>query len=116
MYKVSNGLSPPFISDIFKHKNSHPYNLPHVSQFFRPLLKTVFHGTKSISYLGSVIWDILPFTHKELPNSEAFKNRIKKWKPENCPCRLCKTYVSIVGFIQKNLELSQQMKFEALLL
>ena len=26
MYKASNGLSPPLISNLFKHKDSHPYN------------------------------------------------------------------------------------------
>ena len=24
---------------------------------------------------------------------------IKKWKPENCPCRICKKYIANVGFI-----------------
>ena len=94
MYKVSNGLCPLLISDISKHKNSHPYNLRHDSQFSRPLVKTLFYGTESIYYLRSVICDIFPVTYKELPSLEIFKNRIKKWKPENCPCRLCKTYVS----------------------
>ena len=49
MYKVSDRLSPPLISNIFKHKNSHQYNL-----------KIVFHGTEIMSYLGPIIRDILP--------------------------------------------------------
>ena len=73
MYKVSNGLSPPIVSNIFTHKNCHPYNLRLNSQFSRPLVRSV-------------------------PNVSVFKNRIKKWKPENCPCRLCKTYISRLGF------------------
>ena len=28
-----------------------------------------------------------------------FKKAIKEWKPSNCPCRLCKTYISQVGFL-----------------
>ena len=94
MYKVSNGLSPP----IFAQKNCHLYNLRLNSQFSRPLVRSVFRGTKSISYLGPVIWDILPDTYKNLPNFSVFKNRIKKWKSENCPCRLCKTYAFRFGF------------------
>ena len=100
MYKISNRLSPPAVSNIFTRKNCHPYNLRLNSQFSRPLVRSVFHGTQSISYLGPVIWDILPDSYKNLPNFSVFKNRIKKWKPENCPCRLCKTYISIVGFTQ----------------
>ena len=65
------------ISVMFKHKNSHPYNLRLNSQFSGPLLKTVFHGTENISYLAPMIWNILPVTCKESPSLEAFKNRVK---------------------------------------
>ena len=57
------------------------------------------YGTGSVSFLAPKIWDILP---KEIKNSEtlnAFKLKIKNWVPLECPCRLCKTYVSQVGFI-----------------
>ena len=55
IYKVSNWLSPPVVSNIFTQKNCHPYNLRLNSQFSRPLVRSVFHGTESISYLGPVI-------------------------------------------------------------
>ena len=43
------------------------------------------------------MWNILP---DRLKNSiEALKMQIKKWKPENCPCLLCKVYVQNVGFV-----------------
>ena len=70
-----------------------------------PLVKTVTHASGSISYLGSVIWVILPVTYKELCGLKAFKNRIKKWKPENYPCKICKTYVARVDFIKKKPEI-----------
>ena len=38
------------------------------SQFSRRLVKTVFHGTKSMSYLGPIIWDVLPVTYKKSPS------------------------------------------------
>ena len=60
MYKVSNGLSPPVISNIFTQENCHPYNLPLNFQFSRPLVRSVFNGTESISYFGTVVWGILP--------------------------------------------------------
>ena len=61
--------------------------------------KSVFHGSESISYLGPKIWDIVPFELKELTSLNAFKKNIKKWQPKNCPCRLCKQYMSNLGFI-----------------
>ena len=78
MYKVSNWLSPPVVSNIFTQKNRHSYDLRFNSQFSRPHVRSVFHGTQSISYLGPVIWDILPDSYKNLPNFSVFKNRIKK--------------------------------------
>ena len=98
MYKVSKGLSPPVDSNIFTQKNCHPYNVRLNSQFSRPFVRFVIHRTESISYLVPVFWDILPDGYKNLPNVNVFKNRIKKCNPENCPCRLCKTYISTVGF------------------
>ena len=98
MSEVSNGLSPPVVSNIFTQKNCHLYNQRLNSLFPRPLVRSVFHGTESISYLGPVIWYILPDSYKNLPNFSVFKSRIKKWKPENWYCRLCKTYISRVGF------------------
>ena len=35
--------------------------------------------------------------YKEANSESSLKNKVKKWIPKNCPCRLCKTY--IVGFI-----------------
>ena len=83
MYKVSNGLSPPVASNIFTQKNPYCYNLRLNSQFSRPLVRSVFHGTESISYLGPDMWNILLDSYENLLNFSVFKNRIKKWKPEN---------------------------------
>ena len=59
MYKVSNGLPTPFMKDIFPI-NRNPYNLRQNSQFSRPRINTVYHGTESISNLGPKIWDLVP--------------------------------------------------------
>ena len=48
------------MNNIFKLKEENPYNLRHVSEFSRPLINSVYHGTESISFLGPKIWDILP--------------------------------------------------------
>ena len=53
-----NGLSPPLMNNIFKLMAEDSYNLRHVSEFSRPMVKSVYHGVKSISYLGPKIWEI----------------------------------------------------------
>ena len=61
MYKVTS-LS----NEIFQVANEHPYNLRQKSQFFRPLVKSVYHGPESLSYLGPKVWDILPNIYKNI--------------------------------------------------
>ena len=55
----------------------------------------MYHGSECISFLGPKIWNILPDRLKNVNSIQAFKMQIKKWKPENCPCRLCKVYVQM---------------------
>ena len=44
------------------------------------------------------IWDILTNDYKTVENLDTFKIKIKKWKSENCPCRLCKADIDRVSF------------------
>ena len=67
--------------------------------FMRPNPKTVRWGTESLTNLGPIIWDIVPTDIKSLPTLHSFKQRIKWWDPQNCPCRLCKVYVRDLGFL-----------------
>ena len=87
------------INNIFKIKAEKPCNLRHVSEFSRPMAKSVCHGTQSISYLGTKIWDTLPEKLKNFENLEHFKKEIRTWKPDNRPCRLWKVYIEVVGFL-----------------
>ena len=64
----------------------------------KPMVKSVYHWTESISYLGLKRWDILPEKIKNIENLDHFKIEIKTWKPDNCPCRLCKVFIESVGF------------------
>ena len=87
------------MNTIFKLRPENPYNLRHVSEFFRPIVKSVYHEAESIPYLGRKIWDILPEKLNNIENLEHFKKDIKTCKPGNCPLRLCKVYIESVGFL-----------------
>ena len=60
MYKVRKDLSPAIITELFEHKEQHYYNLRNNAEFAIPAIRTVYHGSESISYLGPKIWNILP--------------------------------------------------------
>ena len=99
MFMFYNGLSPPLMNNIFKLRAENPYNLRHVSEFSRPMVKSVYHRTEGISYLGTKIWDMLPEKRKNIENLEHFKKEIKTWKLDNCLCSQCKVYIESVGFL-----------------
>ena len=96
MFKVSKNLAPPQMHEIFKLKDQPRYNVKYNSLFSRPLVKSVYKGTKSLLFLGPNIWDILPDTYKDLPDLNRFKVALKKWRPVNCPCRV---YIANLGFV-----------------
>ena len=99
MYQLINNLSSNIMNRVFKLNSDSRYNLSQISQFSRSLVKSVYQRTGSISYPGPKIWDILPDDYKTIQNLDTFKIKIKKWEPENCPCRLYEVYIDRVGFL-----------------
>ena len=51
MFKVYRNISPPIFNEVF-HQRGNNYNLRINSDFAMPNLRSVFHGSESISYLG----------------------------------------------------------------
>ena len=65
MYKVSKGMSPPQITELFPRRHE-LYKLRHNAEFLQPLVNSVRCGTESISYLGPKSWGLVPDTYKNL--------------------------------------------------
>ena len=42
---------------------------------------------------------MLPDDYKDVDNLNTFRNKVKKWKLENCPERLCEIYISNIDFV-----------------
>ena len=51
MFRSYNGLSPSLMNKVFKSKVENSCNLRQVSEFSRPMVNSVYHGTESISCL-----------------------------------------------------------------
>ena len=96
MFKVKNGLCPEIMRDIFQLNT----NTDSTATFVIPRVKGEFMGKLSLRYFGPVVWEImLPEEYKSVTNVEKFKKDIKDWVPD-CKCRLCKTYISGLGFTE----------------
>ena len=76
-----------------------PYDLHENNSFKRRRVNSVLHGTELVSFLGPKMWDLVSNEIKESESLNAFKFKIKRWIPEGCPCRICKTYLGQVVFI-----------------
>ena len=96
MFKVKNGLSPEILRDLFQLREDRNGT----SRFSIPAVKSEFMGKLSLRYFGPLVWEtMLPEAYKEIDRLDKFQEEIKKWEPA-CACRLCKTYISGVGFIE----------------
>ena len=60
LFKVKNGLSPPFMNKIFVENAQHYYDLRKKAEFKRTNVKTVYNGTETLTFLGPRIWEIVP--------------------------------------------------------
>ena len=99
MYKVKNNLSPPFMCDIFYHKENGTTTRMG-DTFYRPNVNKVYMGEHSLRNFGPIVWNtMLPEKFKTCSSLAEFKNSIKSWIPSDCPCRLCKNYVGCLGFV-----------------
>ena len=97
-YKFQAGLTPPNMSDLFVTRQNN-YNLRNFQEFESSLRRTVKFGTETISYRGPQICNLIPERLRTLETLNKFKKEIKSWKCDASPCRMCKTYIQRVGFI-----------------
>lgn len=68
--------------------NEHTYSLRHLRQFKALSVNIVYNDTKSVSFLGTKIWEILSGSFKNINNIDTFKKAMKIWKP-TIICKVC---------------------------
>ena len=90
-------LPLPWIIFIFQENEN--YNLKSGTHVTNRNIHTPHFGTDNITNLGPKIWKLVPDEIKNASSLLVFKSRIKTWTTDNCPCRLCKTFVKDLGFI-----------------
>ena len=99
MFKLKRDMAPELIEEFNLPNRQRRYELRNNPDFAVPIVKSVQKGLESLSYLGPKILKLLPLEIKEPETFSQSKAKIKKWNPENCPCRLCKIFLQNVEFI-----------------
>lgn len=97
LYKVSYGLSPKIMNIVFPLNTKSTY--PRENDFITRNVKTVSYGSETLAHLGPKIWSIVPNDMKKFSLSK-FTKKVRKWKPQKCPCRICKIYVKNLGYVE----------------
>ena len=70
-------------------------------KFAMPNVNKVCMGEHSLRSFGPVVWNnMLPEKCKGCISLNQFRNSIKCWVPDNCPCTLCKNYIKGLGYIK----------------
>ena len=93
MYKVTRNLCPKPFQDLFTP------TLRGNNEWLIPKVKTVNNGIETIRYRGPMTWMLVPEEIKESKSISMFKEKIRKWKPVGCTCRLCKIFISDLGYL-----------------
>ena len=97
MFKVKNNLCPEFIKQLFCEISRQTRSK---ASFQRPNVNKVYKGEMSLRSFGPLVWNtMVPDNLKQITELADFKEKISACVPNNCPCRLCKDYISNIGFV-----------------
>ena len=99
IYKVNKSFSSMLMNKILQFFENPVYELRKVVHLPSRNSRTVFFGTESIINLGAKLWHMVPENIESSESLSVFKSKIKYWTPNHCSCRICKTYIDQVGFI-----------------
>ena len=98
MLKKHSRITPQIMNEVIPRNCALNYNLHLHPEFASRAISTVYYGSELLRFLGPKIWEMLPLDMKNSDSLDSFKSEIKKWRPQECIFRLCKSYVHQVDF------------------
>ena len=99
IFKVKIKLAPEIMNEVFDIIES-PYPLRNELRFKSRNIRTLWYGIETAAFVGSKVWSYMPSELKESTSLNEIRSKINTWKPENCPCKLCKIYLQRIGYLQ----------------
>ena len=97
VYKYIHGISPEIINEVFSTRGN-IYNTRQFNVFETHIHTSNRYRLNSIPFKANQPWNLLPGNLKSSPSLTLFKNEIKLWQGFNCPCNICKSYVTNLGY------------------
>ena len=99
VYKIKNKIGSYIMQEFVSERITDSRKLRNQSDFIIPRVNSVHNGDDSIRHLGPLIWQLIPHEIRFASKLSLFKKQIRKWRPDNCPCRLCKPYLQGIGYL-----------------
>ena len=100
IFKVKMNLGPEIMKKVFEIVEA-PHVLRSELKLKSRKINSIRYGIETPSFVGGArVWNSLPSDLKQCKSLELFKSKIKNWIPENCPCKLCTTYLQRIGYEQ----------------
>ena len=87
------------MQEIFEKRQDVDYNLRFQTDFVLPGVNTTYFGLHSLRYFSSKIWNVIPDEIKNSLSLDKFKIKIRQWAPSACHCKLCRSYIQHVGYV-----------------
>ena len=90
MYKVTNGLSPEIMNEIFQIREESRYNLRYTFQFTIPLIHSVYNGRESVSYMALKYGSLFHTLSSRLILSQDLKKQLRNGSLVTAPADFAK--------------------------
>ena len=98
LFKIKENLSNEIMSSIFPSRLI-KYNLRTQSDLCRNTVNSSKYGLNSMRFFAIRVCQMVPMEMKNLKSLEDFKNKIRKWELDGCDCKLCKDFLSNLGYV-----------------
>ena len=89
VFKSLKHLNPTLMWNMFLPKPS-KYDLRSGINLILPSTRSQKFGINSLTFRGSLTWNLLPSSLKSAKSIGIFKQRIKSWDGKTCKCFICK--------------------------
>ena len=99
LYKRLHNIGPSYLQETFKLNKTSAINLRNRNDFVLKRVRSVNHGTETVSFRGPQIWHMLDHEVKTAGSLKEFKNKLKEIRRFPCKCRLCAKYIKGIGYI-----------------
>ena len=98
VYKFLNGLSPPIMNEVFQ-TNDCPYDLRNPRILASKHKSTVKYGFNTIALKGAQVWQNISLEIRNSKSLSLSKFNIKQIQSLPCRCKICRSLIANVGYI-----------------